>query len=95
MSINLKCPKCGSIEVQLSNETNKHGCLWIVLFGVYYFIWIMLKWGIGMLIFIFYDWWMAIHKSRSGKGHVWQSIRWFSNKRKIYFCHHCGHNFRA
>ena len=30
-----------------------------------------------------------------GKGHVWQSQRWFSNRRRIFYCHDCGHNFRA
>ena len=95
MAINAKCPKCGSTKVQLSNEMSKHGCLWTILFGVYYFVWIMIKWCIGMCIFMCYDWWMAIVHNTSGKGHVWQSKRWFSNRRRIYYCHNCGHNFRA
>lgn len=95
MGVNVKCPKCGSTKVQLSNETSKHGCLWTLLFGIYYFVWIMIKWCVGMTIFICYDWWMAIIKKSSGRGHVWQSKRWFSNRRKIFFCHDCGHNFRA
>ena len=95
MGVNVKCPKCGSTKVQLSNEMSKHGCLWTVLFGLYYFVWIMMKWCIGLMIFICYDWWMAIIKKSSGKGHVWQSKRWFSNRRRIFFCHDCGHNFRA
>ncbi len=95
MGVNVKCPKCGSTKVQLSNEMSKHGCLWTVLFGIYYFIWIMIKWCIGLMLFICYDWWMAIVKKSSGKGHVWQSKRWFSNRRRIFFCHDCGHNFRA
>ena len=90
MAVNVKCPKCGSTKVQLSNEMSKHGCLWTVLFGIYYFMWIMIKWCIGLMIFICYDWWMAIVKKSSGKGHVWQSKRWFSNRRRIFFCHDCG-----
>ena len=43
MAVNVKCPKCGSTKVQLSNEMSKHGCLWTVLFGIYYFMWIMIK----------------------------------------------------
>ena len=95
MAINVKCPKCGSTKVQLSDETSKHGCLWTVLFGIPYFIWIMIKWCIGLMLFICYDWWMAIIKKSSLKGHVWQSKRWFSNRRRIFFCHDCGHNFRG
>ena len=95
MAINMKCPKCGSTKVQLSNESSKHGCLWTVLFGIYYFMWLMCKWMIGVMVFVCYDWWMAIVHKAAGKGHVWQSKRWFSNRRRIYFCHDCGHNFRA
>ena len=95
MSLNAKCPKCGSTKVQLSNESSKHGCLYMVLFGIWYFMWLMCKWCIGMMVFFCYDWWMAIVHKASGKGHVWQAKRWFSNRRKIYFCHDCGHNFRA
>lgn len=95
MAINVKCPKCGSGKVQLSNESSKHGCLYLILFGWLYFMWLLVKWCIGVMIFICYDSWMIfLHKS-SGKGHVWQSKRWFSNRRKIYFCHECGYNFRA
>ena len=95
MAINRKCPKCGSEKVQLSNERSKHGCLKYILFGLFYLCWVMMKWFIGIFVFILYDWWMAIVKKASGKGHVWQSKRWFSGTKKTYFCHDCGHNFVA
>ncbi len=95
MSVNVKCPKCGSTHVQLSNERGKHGCLWTVLFGFYYLIWVIIKWCIGFCIFLFYDWWMAIIKKAQNKGYVWQSKRWFSNKKRIFYCHDCGYNFKA
>ena len=95
MALNVKCPKCGGTKVQLSNEMSKHGCLYFVLFGIWYFMWIVCKWIIGLVIFALYDWWMAIVHAVMGKGHVWQAKRWFSNRRKIYYCHDCGHNFRA
>lgn len=95
MAINVKCPKCGSTHVQLSNEMNKHGCLWTLLFGVYYLAWLCVRFAIGCMVFFFYDWWMKILKTILRKGHVWQCKRWFSNRRKIYYCHNCGHNFRA
>ena len=95
MAINVKCPKCGSTNVQLSNERSKHGFLWLVLFGIYYLVWLVCRWIIGLLMFFIYDWWMAIIKKIRNKGHVWQCKRWFSNKRRIYYCHNCGYNFRA
>ena len=95
MAINMRCPRCGSAWVQLSNETSKHGCLYLILFGVWYFVWLMVRWMVGLLIFVMYDWWMAAVHAVLGKGHVWQSKRWLSNRRRIYYCHHCGLNFRA
>ena len=68
MAVNVKCPKCGSTNVQLSSESSKHGCIYMVLFEVFYFCWIMIKWMIGACIFVFYDWWMAIVHAVLKKG---------------------------
>ena len=95
MGINRKCPKCGSERVQLSDVQKKHGCLWFILLGWIYVFWVMIKWMIGIIIFFVYDWWMAIVKASQGKGHVWQSKKWFSGSSKVYYCHDCGHNFKA
>lgn len=95
MAINVRCPKCGSTHVQLSSESNKHGCLWTILFGVYYLAWYCIRIVIGCMIFMFYDSWMKIVKTIMRRGHVWQCKRWFSNRRKVYYCHNCGFNFRA
>lgn len=95
MAINKRCPRCGSEKVQMSNERSKHGCLWAILFLGWYFIWIMFKWMIGFTILMVYDWWMAIVKNVQGKGHVWQSRKWFSGVKQAYYCHDCGYNFKA
>lgn len=95
MAINVKCPKCGGTNVQLSNVSKKHGCFWMLLFGIYYFMWLMIKWMIGFCILICVDWWMAIIKKSQGKGYIWRSKGWFSGKRNIYYCHDCGHNFKS
>ncbi len=50
MSINPKCPKCGSCKVQLSNSESKHGCLWLFLFGIWYVLWVIIKWCIGLAL---------------------------------------------
>lgn len=93
--LNVKCPKCGGTHVQLSNERSKNGCLWTLIFGVYYLALVLVKWCIGVAVFVCYDWWMYIVKKIQQKGHVWQSLKWFSGKKKIYYCHDCGYNFRA
>ena len=95
MAINTKCPKCGSTKVQLSNEESKHGCMWFILLGWLFLIWVAIKWCIGLMVFFLYDWWVAIIHKCSGKGHVWQSKKLFSGRRRIYYCHDCGYNFRA
>ena len=94
MALNKKCPKCGSEKAQLSNVRSKRGCLFTIL-SAFIMFWVMIKWCIGFTILICYDWWMAIIKAATKKGYVWQSMRWFSNSRKIYYCPDCGHNFRA
>ena len=94
MGLNVKCPKCGSTKVQCSNERSKHGCLWFIIFGIFYVIFVFLKWMIGIMCLILWDWWMAIVKSCMGKGHIWQSRKWILGTKKIYYCHDCGHNFR-
>ena len=95
MGVNAKCPKCGGTRVQLSNERSKHGCFWFLVFGLYFIFWTMIKWMIGLLVFMVYDWWVAIIHACMGKGHIWQSKKLFSGKKRIYYCHDCGHNFRA
>ena len=78
MSINMRCPKCGSYKVQLSGERSKHGCFWFLVFGIFYLIWIPIKWCIGLLILLLFDWWMALIKALCDKGYVWKSKGWFT-----------------
>ena len=95
MSMNPQCPKCGSHRVQLTNERSKHGCLWFILFGWVYLIWLPIKWCFGLIIFFCIDWWMAIIKSCMGKGYVWKSKGCFSGKKRTYYCHDCSYNFKG
>lgn len=95
MATNIKCPKCGSNRVQLSNVENKHGCLFTILFGIYYIMLVFCKWCVAAMLLIFVDWWMAIIKAIQHKGYVWKFKGWISNKKKTYYCHDCGHNFKA
>lgn len=95
MGLDIKCPKCGSTRVQLSEERGKHGCLYFILFGSLYIIYLIFKWTVAFCILILFDWWIAIIKAIMGKGYVWKSLSLFSSRRKLYYCHSCGHNFRA
>ena len=95
MGMNRKCPKCGGEQVQLSDVSKKHGCLWFILLGWIYVFWVMFKWTIGFMLLICLDWWMAIIKAAQNKGYVWQSKKWFSGKTQYYYCHDCGYNFKA
>ncbi len=92
---NVKCPHCGSNNVQFSSERSKHGCLWFLLFGWLYILWILCKWMIGLLVLLLWDWWVAIIVSLTGKGYIWKCKGWFSGTKKIYYCHNCGHNFKG
>ena len=80
MALNQQCPKCGSNRVQLSNVESKHGCFWFL---------------IGLMVFMLIDWWLAIIKKSQGKGYVWKSKRWFSGRKKTYYCHDCSYNFKG
>lgn len=90
-----KCPRCGSPHVQLSLEQSKHGCFWFILFGIGFVLWRIVKYCIGIVIFLCFDWYMAIIASARNKGYVWHCKKWFSGKRQLYYCHNCGYNFRA
>lgn len=95
MSLDKKCPKCGSTKVQLSSVKSKHSVLWLILFGWAWIFWIMCKWMIGFMILIFYDWWMDIIAKSKNRGYVWKSKGWFTLSSKTYYCHNCNHNFKA
>ena len=95
MAMNQKCPRCGSANVQLTQDESKHGCFWFLMFGWLYLILIPIKWCIGLAVLVCIDWWVAIIKKSQGKGYVWKCKRWFSGRRKVYYCHDCSNNFKG
>lgn len=95
MGINPRCPNCGSEFVQLTKEESKHGCIYMILFGILYFTWIFIKWTIAFMLLVYLDWWMAIICRFMGRGYVWKSKILISTKKRLYFCHNCGYNFRT
>ncbi len=94
MALNMTCPKCGGTKVQLSDVKSKHGCLWFILLGWLYILWVLIKWSIGVLVFLLFDWWLSIVYSSKGKQYLWHCKKWFSGKTCYYYCHDCGYNFK-
>lgn len=95
MAMNQRCPRCGSMRVQLSDVDRPHGCLWFLLLGVFYLLFLFCKWCIGFLILVYFDWWMAIIRKARGVGYVWKCTRWFTGWKKTYYCHDCYYNFKG
>lgn len=98
MALNVKCPKCGSSNVQLSDVNKRSGCvgcLFYLIFGIFYVLWILMKWTVGFMVLLCIDWWMAIIAACRKKGYSLKCKRWFTTKRKYYYCHDCGHNFKT
>ena len=95
MALNVKCPKCGSTEVQITSVDGSKGLLWFILFGWFYLILLPIKWMIGLAVLICIDSWMSFLKKKEGVGYIWKCKRWFSGKRKTYYCHSCHNNFKG
>lgn len=95
MSLNIKCPRCGSNRAMLTHESKRHGCFRLILFGIWYAVRTVIRWIIGLLILVLFDWWIAILKAVMGKGYAWRSKRWFSPWRRLFYCPDCGYHFRA
>lgn len=91
----IKCPKCGSTKVQVSQEKSKHGFLWFLLVGWIYGIWWLFKAAVALAVLIYFDWWWAIIKKKEGKGYVWLSKRIIQNKTKLCYCQKCHNNFKV
>ena len=71
MSINKTCPKCGSNKVELTHVNEGHGCLFTFLFGLWYWLWVLFKWFIGLMVLMVWDWWFAIIMLIAKKPYQW------------------------
>lgn len=94
MSLNVKCPKCGSDEVQITSVGHSRGLLWFIIFGWFYLVLLPLKWMIGLAVLVCIDSWMYFLKKAQGVGYIWKCKRWFF-KLKTYYCHSCHNNFKG
>ena len=95
MSLNPKCPKCGSNKVILTNENSKHSFLWFILLGWLWVMWWFVKAMAALIVLVYFDWWYAMIKKNQNKGYVWLSKRIIQNKSKTFHCNKCNNNFRG
>lgn len=86
----LRCSHCGSNNVrseqkQVTNISVKmkpgNGCLWWLLLGWIYLIYVMFAWMIKLFYFMFIGWWVAILKKHQ------QSV---NARTVVHICQNCG-----
>jgi DNA-directed RNA polymerase subunit RPC12/RpoP len=109
----MRCKNCGSknVTTQVINETSYrrgHGCLFTILFGIFYWAWLVVKWTLKLMIAILYlllaAWIMVIAAAASNR--QFKHPRWFKKmmqrKGKVYneqtmvfVCNNCGYRWDA
>ena len=104
----MNCSKCGSpnmtAQVVTSVDYKKgHGCLWTVLFGIFYWTWLIIKWIFKLIVaffyFIFIAWIRAIiaaSKKRPFSHPDWyrkmmqRRGKTYNNEKTVFVCNNCG-----
>ena len=90
----VKCPKCGSTKCQLTSRGRHHGIFYFIIFGLWWLIYAIYKWTIGLCVLFLFDWWYAIIKACKHEAYYWHCKKWFVS-RNSYYCQDCGYNFKA
>jgi predicted nucleic-acid-binding Zn-ribbon protein len=89
------CPKCGSEDVkseqkQAVNVSVKmkrgNGCLWWLLLGWIYLIYVMFVWLIKAMYFIFIGWWTTMIKKHK------QAVE---SRTVVHVCQNCGYRWET
>lgn len=89
------CPKCGSNDVkteqkQLSNLSVKvkrgNGCLWWLLLGWIYLIYIAFVWVVKLTYFACVGWWVKIIQKKKQEK---------ESKAVIHICQNCGNKWET
>ena len=87
------CPKCGSDNVrseqkQITNIKVKmkrgSGCLWWILLGWIYLIYVMFVWLFKALYFCCIGWWVAILKKSKQNSEA---------RTVVHICQNCGYKW--
>ena len=75
-----RCTRCGST---LFPDNIDEEILYGILYGIFYIVILLVKWTIGLIVLVFYDWWMAICYSayalvtRDQRRYRWKCRNWF------------------
>jgi len=88
------CPKCGSDNVRVEQKAKNisvkmkrgNGCLWWLLLGWIYLIYVMCVWLFKAMYFCFIGWWVAIikkHNEKAGANTV------------VCLCQNCGNKWEV
>ena len=52
-----RCPRCGNVKIPYDiDEQFRDG----IMFGILCLLIVLIRWVIGLTLFVFCDWWMAI-----------------------------------
>lgn len=108
----MKCKKCGSenVTAQVINETEYrkgHGCLFSILFGVFYWTWLGIKWMFKYMVALFY--WIVMFTPViivKARGRQFNHPDWYrkmmqrkgktyNNQKTVFVCNSCGNRQNA
>lgn len=108
-----RCPKCGGYytSAQIVNKVDfkqGHGCLWFLLFGIWYLLWITVKWSMKYFIFLMYMcsfapifYVIALVNKKQYRNPEWLTRlmqrrgRAYNRTATEFVCNQCGHHWKA
>ena len=109
----MKCEKCGSenmtAQVVATTKMKKgHGCLYTVLFGIFYWTWLVIKWCckycIALCYWIIAGWITAIvcavQKKKFSTPQWYKKMmrrkgKTYTDEKTIFICQDCGNRQNA
>ena len=75
-----KCSHCGSAKIPFEIDEE---ILYSLLTGIIYLLIVLIKWVIGLVILVLYDWWRAVYHfilrgiTHSSSRYKWKCRSWF------------------
>ena len=90
------CPNCRGTNILVSyeKEEEEKNYLFALFFGLFFLVWLAIRYTIGLVTLIFYDSWSSVIQKRKGKSHLFISRRWFRGSKKSYYCQDCKTHFK-
>ena len=88
----MTCPKCGSENVKSEQKQAVHitvkkphnGCLWWLLLGWLYIIYIVIVYLIKAVYWVCFGWWIGIIKKHKAK---------VESQKIVHICQNCGYHW--